>query len=132
MRTRASACAGRRQQLERQGEQRVARQDAGPFVEGLVHGGLAAAQIVVVHGRQIVMNERIAVHALERRRRLHRGLGCNAEQAGALQHQKGTQPLATAQSPQPHGLDQPMWGATRGRIVETRGKPRFDESCRTH
>ena len=34
--------------------------------------------------------------------------------------------------PKPHGLDQPMRGAGRGRIVETRGKPRFDESCRPH
>jgi hypothetical protein len=103
----------RGQQLERQRQQRVSRQDRGPFVEGLVHGGLTAAQIVVVHGRQVVVNERIAVHALERRRRFQRGLMCNAEQAGALEHQKGTQPLAAAESPQPHGLDQPMRGAAR-------------------
>jgi hypothetical protein len=57
---------------------------------------------------------------------------CNAEQAGAFEHQKWAQPLAAAESPQPHGRDQPMRGAARDRIVETRGKPRFEESCRTH
>ena len=120
---------GRRQQLERQRQQRVSRQDGGPFVERLVHGRFAAAQIVVVHGRQVVVHERIAMHALERRRR------CSADSAGTPNrraHSKvrnGTQPLAAAERAQPHRLDQPLRGAVRGRRVEERGKARFDERC---
>ena len=53
--------------VEGQRQQRVAGQDGGRLVEGLVHGRLAAAQIVVVHRRQVVMDEGIAVHAFERR-----------------------------------------------------------------
>ena len=54
--------------VEGKRQQAVAGKDGGRLVEGLVHGRLAAAQIVVVHRRQVVMDERIAVDAFERRR----------------------------------------------------------------
>ncbi len=44
-------------QLESAGVQGVAGQNGGGFVEGLVAGGLAPAQVVVVHGGQIVVNQ---------------------------------------------------------------------------
>ena len=49
------------QHLEGAGLQRVAGQDGGGFVEGLVAARLAAAQVVVVHGRQVVVHQRIGV-----------------------------------------------------------------------
>jgi hypothetical protein len=42
---------------ERVGQQRVAGEDGGRVVVGLVHGGLAATQVVVVHGRQVVVDQ---------------------------------------------------------------------------
>jgi len=55
----------RGQQFECQRQRRIAGQDGGPLVESPVHRGLAAPHVVVVHGRQIVVDERIAVHALK-------------------------------------------------------------------
>ena len=64
--------------VEGKRQQAVAGEDGGRLVEGAVHGRLAAAQIVVVHRRQVVMDQRVAVHAFERRRDAQRRLavGC--------------------------------------------------------
>ena len=48
------------------GQQRIACQHRGALVVGLVHGWASAAQVVVVHARQIVMDQRIGVQALDR------------------------------------------------------------------
>ena len=45
------------QQPTEEGLQAIANQNGGRFVIGLVRGGAAAAQIVVVHGRQIVVDQ---------------------------------------------------------------------------
>ena len=55
----------RRQQLEGQHLQRIAGQDRRRFVERLVAGRPAAAQVVVVHGRQVVVHQRVAVNQLD-------------------------------------------------------------------
>ena len=55
-----------RENVEGDGEQRVAGEDRGRLVERLVHGRPAAAQVVVVHGGQIVMHQRVTVQAFER------------------------------------------------------------------
>ena len=39
------------------GEQGIAGQDGGGVVIGLVYGGATAAQVVIVHGGQVVMNQ---------------------------------------------------------------------------
>ena len=51
--------------LKRLRQQGVARQHGDAFAEDLVVGGLAAAEIVVVHRGQIVVDERIGVDALD-------------------------------------------------------------------
>jgi hypothetical protein len=45
---------------------RVPGQDGDAFAKNLVVGQLAPAVIIVVHGRQIVMDERVSVDALDR------------------------------------------------------------------
>ncbi len=45
--------------------QAIARQDRSRFVEGAMHGRLAASHVVIVHGRQIVMHQRIDVNAFD-------------------------------------------------------------------
>ena len=55
-----------RHETEGEGQQAVARQDRRRLVKGPVDGRPAAPEIVVVHRRQIVMDERVAVDALER------------------------------------------------------------------
>ena len=55
-----------RKRFERQRQQRIARQDGGRFAEFLVASWLAAPQVVVVEGRQVVVNQRVGVNELER------------------------------------------------------------------
>ena len=98
------------QDLEGEGQQRVACEDGGRLVEGLVRGGLAAAQVVVVHGRKVVMHQRIAVHAFEC------GAGPSARSRGTPNRaadsttRKGLQPLALAQRRIAHGFGHPAGG----------------------
>ena len=59
--------------------------------------GAAAAQIAVVHRRQIVVDERIGMHHLDRRRDLQRAASRHPEKLSAGQHQERAQPLARRQ-----------------------------------
>ena len=52
--------------LEGQLVEAVAGEHRRRFVEGAVHGRLAAPQVVVVHARQIVVDQRIDVDRLDR------------------------------------------------------------------
>ena len=97
---------GARRDVEREREQPVTGEDGGRVVERLVHRRLAAAQVVVVHGRQVVMHQRIAMDAFERGAR-HQGLvAVDPEQRCAFHHQERTEALAGAQAGVAHGLEQ--------------------------
>ena len=61
----ARPALGLRGDFKRLRQQRVARQHGDAFAEDLVVGRLAAAEIVVVHRRQIVVDERIGVDAFD-------------------------------------------------------------------
>ena len=84
----------RAENFEGEGQERVAGQDGGRLVVGRVEGRPAAAQIVIIHGRQIVMDQRIAMHAFKGRSdRQSTGAG-DIEEARAFDHQKRAQALA--------------------------------------
>jgi hypothetical protein len=63
------------QHLEGAGLQRVAGQDGDGLAEDHVTGGLAAAQVVVVQSRQVVVDERVGVEHLEGRAQTGDSLG---------------------------------------------------------
>ena len=94
--------------VEGQRQQRVAGQDRGGVVGLLVQGRAAAAQVAVVHRRQVVMDQRIAMDAFQRRAGQQRGLARDAEHRGAFDHQKRPQPLAAAEARIAHGVHQPL------------------------
>ena len=100
-----------RQDVEGEGEQAVAGEDGGRLVEFPVRGRLAAPQLVIVHGRQIVMHQRVAMHAFERRARHQRVLPRHVEQGRAFDHQERPKPLAAAEARIAHGLEQPRRAA---------------------
>ena len=77
-----------RQHLEGQRLQRVAGQDGGGLVELLVTGGLAAPEIVVVHGRQVVVDQRIGVQEFDGAGGPQRRQRGDLEQRCAGQHEK--------------------------------------------
>ena len=73
----SAASAGRtcaRHHLEGQRQQAVAGQDRRRLVERLVAGRPAPPQVVVVHRRQVVVDQRIGVHHLQRAGRRQRRL----------------------------------------------------------
>ncbi len=93
--------------MEGRGEQAVPGQDGGGFVKLLVAGGLAPAQIIVVHGRQVVMDQGIGVDHLQ-------GAGHRQGFARVAPHrfrrgqaQNGAQPFAAHEQAVVHGLVQP-------------------------
>ena len=55
------------QYLESERVQRVADENRRCLIVRDVHGGAAATKVVIVHGRQVVMHERIGVNHLDRR-----------------------------------------------------------------
>ena len=106
-RTAASGCVpGGGEDFEGEGEQRVAGEDRGRLVIGDVDGGAAAAQIVVVHGGKVVVDQRVAVQRLERRAGAHGALARHAEQLRAGDHEERPQPLAGAEGGMAHRRDE--------------------------
>ncbi|MNC50243.1 hypothetical protein D3C75_994730 [compost metagenome] len=53
------------QGVERQALQAIASEDRAGLVKGLVGGRLTTAQVVIVHGRQVVVHQRIGMDQLD-------------------------------------------------------------------
>ena len=114
--------------VEGDGEQRVAGKDRGRVVERLVRGGAAAAQVGVVHRRQVVMDQRIAVDAFERSAGEQRRIARHVEDRRALGHKERSQPFAAVQAAIAHGVEQAFWAQDfilERRIAKEFGHQRF-------
>ena len=110
------------QYLERERQQGVAGENGGGFVIGAVDGRLAAAQIVVVHAGEIVVDERVDVDALDREAGPDRALPGDPEQAGGGDGEERSKPLAAADGRVAHRLIEAA--ARIGRI----GQDRLEQS----
>src|SRR5207302_10656649 len=78
--------------------QGIAGQDGGRFTKFYVAGGLSAAQVIVVHRRQIVVNKRISVDHFQRASCTNQifvlrpeGLACGYQQSRAKSLAAGKQ-----------------------------------------
>ena len=87
--------------------QRIAGQDRGQFLEGAVERRLAAPQIVIVHARQIVVDQRVDVDAFDRERDPHRPFAIDLEQVAGGDDQHRPDPLAAADRGVAHRLVEP-------------------------
>jgi hypothetical protein len=105
--TRFSAGIELRKQFEGERLERVARQDRRGFVEGAMRGRPAAAQIVVVHGRQVVMDERVTMNALQSRAGCECRLLVSVKQRGGFDDEERPEALASGGG-MPHRLDQAL------------------------
>ena len=92
--------------LEGARQQGITGQNRLGLAVHLVVGGPATAQVVVVHGGQVVMDERHGVDHLHRHRRGHGQIGVAAGQLTGRQGQDRSQPLATGQERVAHRLPQ--------------------------
>ena len=107
------------------GEKRIAGQNRCRFVKGLMHGRPAMAQIVVVHCRQVVVNERVDVHAFDRGSGAAKRPTIDTEEAAALNDEERTQPLAASEDGIAHRCHQLALRTDRGRQQDV--EFRFDE-----
>jgi hypothetical protein len=108
----------REREPKRLGEEAVAGQDGDVLPEGDVARGLPTAQVVVVHRREVVVDQRVRMDHLDRRaeredlgRRTPEGLGC-----GEGEHRPDA--LATGEQRVAHGLLEP-----RGAGLAREAKP---------
>ena len=69
--------------VEGEGQQAVAGENCGGLVERLVRGRAAAAEIVVVHGGEVVVDEAVAVDAFDAQA-ARKGASPAAPSAGAV------------------------------------------------
>src|SRR5690606_14945882 len=94
--------------FESQRLQGVARQDGGGLVEGAMAGRAPAAQVVVVHGRQVIVDQRIGMDQFYRPGGdVHCRLG-NTEGLAAGVGQHRAYPLAAAGDTVAHGGVEPL------------------------
>ncbi len=90
--------------LERQGLQGVAHKDRRRLIERPVATRPSAPHVIVVHRRQIVVDERVGVHTLDGTRGGIQSLERESERVGGGVDQKGSKTLAAAQKSVGHGL----------------------------
>ena len=82
----------------------VSRQYRQGLAIDLVVSGLAPAEIVVIHARQVVVDQGIGVNQLQRAAHRHGLVPVQTAQPGKLQRHHRTQPLAAGENAVPHGL----------------------------
>ena len=114
------------------GQQGVARKDGGGFIEGLVAGGAATAQIVIIHRGQIVVDEGVRVDHFQRGGEGHYRFGAQAEQGGGGQAQHRTEALAACEEAVIHGfLESSLHGNGVEAVLKIRLHLRaaFGEDC---
>lgn len=129
----------------RKGEQRIASEDRRRLVERDMNRRPPTPQVVVVHGRQIVVHEAERVHQFDRHARRQRDRPGSPSSLCAVPRQQRTDPLAPAQErmlarlpkpPRRHSpkrrskgsLDRRQWGGhplgkSHGRSYRTRPTP---------
>ena len=105
----------RRHRLEGKGEEGIADQDRRRLVEGDMAGRLAAAEVVVIHRRQVVVNQGIGVHHLDGGGGVDGPGARHLEEAGTREHQEGPEPLAAREEGIAHRLEEPPVDAV-GRV----------------
>ena len=92
---------------ERPGEQRIACKNRRGLVELYVTRRKSTTHIIIVHGRKIVVDQRIAVNHLDCRRDPQSAGFVHTEQLSARNDQEWTDPLATREARVSNGLHQP-------------------------
>ena len=92
-----------RECLHRQREQRVARKDGHRVAEDFVVGQFAAAVIVVIERRQVVVNQRIGMDHLERTGRFESAGGVVRDRCGGLQTEHRADPFTAREQAVAHG-----------------------------
>jgi hypothetical protein len=107
---------GGHHQAQRVREQRIAREKGGGLIESPVQRRPPAPQVIVIHAREVIMDQRIGVQALHRDGSRDRiAAPCRIEQLGRRQHDHGADPLAARLDAVTHGRMDPSRTRVRRR-----------------
>ena len=118
--------------VERIGQQGITCEDRSGFIKGPVYGRHAATQVVVVHGRQVVMDERVAMDAFERGGDTHDAFAFHAKKGGAFDDEEWPQALSAVEDGMAHGRQEalrPFDLAVARPVVEKIAKDGFNGVC---
>ncbi len=96
-------------------EQGIANQDGRCLVVGLVAGGAAAAQVVVIHGGKIVVHQGVRVDEFEGGSGTVEQALVHAERCASGVGKQRAHPLTATEDAIPHGIVQSRWEGTRRR-----------------
>jgi len=101
------------------GQKPVPRQNGNGFPEDAVIGRASAPEIIIIHAREIVMNEGIGVNAFDSAGgREGEGFGATSG-PGCRQAEDGSEPFSSGKQAVPHGLvDQGRIGFCRNQPVQ--------------
>jgi hypothetical protein len=76
------------------GEQSIAREQGSGFVEGFVTSGTTAAEVVIIHAGEVIVDKRIRVDAFEGDGGWERIAGGVVEELGGGEGENGTEAFA--------------------------------------
>jgi hypothetical protein len=93
--------------LKSQCQQRVSGQDCQRLPKRAMTGRLAAPDIIVVHGRQVVVDQGVGMHDLKRSRSGQADFFTVAERSQRREHEQGPDAFAAAQHGISHRLGKP-------------------------
>ncbi len=91
------------QEVERPGEQGVSCEDRDGFAEDLVARRLATSQVIVVHGRQVVVDEAVGVHHLDGTRQREQLFAVASHGFARGEDQQGPNALTAREEAVAHG-----------------------------
>ncbi len=107
----AEIVAGRlRQHFEGARLQRIAGEDGGGFIEGAMTGRAAASQIIVVHGRQVIVHQAVNMNEFDRGGGAIELFERRAERLTGRIDQHWPDAFATRQRAVTHGFEQSLGG----------------------
>ena len=104
-------------EAERVGQERVPGENGDRLAEDLVVREAPAAVVVVVHGRQVVVDQGVGVDQLEAAGGGHDVVHLAAHRLGARDHQDGAETLAAREDAVPHRLVDDRRGRGRRRQI---------------
>ena len=95
-----------RKNIEGRRQQRIARKNGCRLIKGDMDGRLAASEIIIVHGGQVVMDQTVAMNAFKRRTRPQGRRAACAKKTGGFDKEKRPETLAAVECAVPHRRDQ--------------------------
>jgi hypothetical protein len=104
------------QDREGEGEEAIPGEDRRRLVESAMHSWLTPAQVIIIHRREIIMHEGIAMHGFECRRDAQGPFAGKTEERGAFDHEIRPQPLAACENRVTHRGHEALGAATAGEV----------------